>query len=148
MDKRSLLGYRGRVQRIQKLEKDIMDLEMHDIQVVTGKVKSSMQDFPYIQSHTTVEMNEPIEAARIKNSIHKKKKEIEKLQRMNQEVIEFVEGIEDPIAKSVFEYYYIDGVENVTQDQVADRYNMDRSNVAKIIAKVLKLSQNSHTSHF
>lgn len=148
VDKKMLSGYRSRVRRIEKLESDIADLKVRDVQVVAGKVNSSMKDFPYIQCHTTVEMNEPTEAARVKNVIKKKAAEVEQLRKMNQAVMTYIEGIEDPLARNIFEYYYTDGVESVTQDQIAERISMDRSNVAKIIAKTLKLSQNSHTSHF
>ncbi len=138
VDKKMLSGYRSRVRRIEKLEQDIMELKQRNVQIVAGKVQSSMKDFPYIQCHATVEMDEPIEAARIKNSIQKKEAEIKKLQKMNQEVIEFIDGIEDPNARSVFEYYYTDGKEKQTQKEIADKTGIeDRCRVGKIISEYL-----------
>lgn len=137
MDKATLSNYRSRKMRIEKLQEDIEELKSRDVSVVTGKVKSSMRSFPYIQCYTTVQMNEPVESERIMAAVRKKEEEIKRLEQMNQEVIDFINNIKDPVARNIFEYYYIDGTEKVTQEKVAESIGMERSNIAKIIVKYL-----------
>lgn len=135
MTKKLLSEYRNRKQRIKKLQNDIEELRGKDVQTISGKVKSSMKEFPYIQCYETVQMGEPAELERIKAAVRKKEEEVMKLKELNREVEDFVSGITDPATKSIFEYYFIDGNEKVTQKEVAARLNGSRESIAAAIRR-------------
>lgn len=135
MKKELLTQYRSRKRRIEKLKSEIEDIRQRDVDVVAGKVQSSMREHPYLPQRVSVLMEEPVEAARIDNQIRKKQSEINQLEELNREVEEFVDGIADPTDKSVFEYYYLDGGKKVTQNEVADKMYLDRSIVSRILRK-------------
>lgn len=112
MDKAALSNYRSRKMRIEKLKEDNEELKSKDIPVVAGKVKSSMKSFSYIKCHETVQMN--------------------------QKVIDFIDDIKNPTERSIFEYYYVDGTERVTQKEVASKLNIeDRCRITKILNKYI-----------
>lgn len=135
MTKKLLSEYRNRKQRIEKLQRDIEELRGKDVQTICGKVKASMKEFPYIQRYETVQMSDPAELERIKAAVGKKEEEIRKLKELNREVEDFVNNITDTATKSIFEYYFIDGNEKVTQKEVAARLNGSRESIAAAIRK-------------
>lgn len=137
MTKEVLSKYRSRVIRIAKLKEDIEEIKARDVQVVAGKVNSSMKDFPYIPCRTSVEMNDPVEVEKQRKQIARKRKEIDRLEQLNREVEEFIDSIQDPTAKSVFEYYYTDGTEKMTQKEIADLVGITRGYIPDIISKQL-----------
>lgn len=60
---------------------------------------------------------------------------IKLLEQVVFEIDELIETIKNPRDKLVFEYLYHDGM---SQQQVADKMFMDRSNVSKIVDKYVK----------
>ena len=63
-----------------KLEAELLSLErtlerlytqLEDVPEVSGKVSKSSDDFPYIEQHVTVQMQEPKKASEIKDRIRK-----------------------------------------------------------------------------
>ena len=133
MEKSILVTYRSRKARIRKLQDDIEDLKLRDVDVVTGKVQTSMADHPYIQCRTSVQMDDPVERGKIDTQIEKKQIEIRRLEQINKRVDDFIDGIQDPTLKSVLECYYIDGAEKVLQKEVADKLCISRNIVAKAV---------------
>ena len=133
MTKEVLSKYRSRVIRIAKLKEDIEDIKARDVQVVAGKVNSSMKDFPYIPCRTSVEMNDPVEVEKQRKQIARKQKEIDRLEQLNRDVEEYIDSIQDPTQKSVLECYYTDGMEKIRQKEVADKLCVSRNVVAKAI---------------
>ena len=140
MTKEVLSKYRSRVIRIAKLKDDIEDIKLGDVQVVAGKVNSSMKDFPYIPCRTSVEMNDPVEVEKQRKQIARKRKEIDRLEQLNRDVEEFIESIQDPTAKSVFEYYYTDGTEKMTQKEIADKVSISKGHITEVISKYINKS--------
>lgn len=64
MDKKKLRQYRA-LKREQKMLEDKMEKlneRAERIPTVTGKVKGSMNTFPYIETHMSVTMSEPKQA--------------------------------------------------------------------------------------
>lgn len=138
MNKEILSKYRIRVIRINKLNSEIDELQATEVEMVAGKVKTSMADFPYIQCRTSVMMDDPVEKGKITARVKKKQVEIDKLQKINDEVDQFIDAIEEPLAKSIFEYYFIDGLVKVTQKEVAANLGIDdRSKVSRVIESYL-----------
>lgn len=138
MDKKTLSGYRSRVIRIAKLKEVIDDIKQRDVQVVAGKVNSSLQVFPYTPCRVAVQMRDPQEVDKQNKQITKREKEISILEAQNKQVEDFIDRIPDPTAKSIFEYYYTDGIEQPTQKEIAPLVGVDQKNISSIIKKYLE----------
>ena len=76
MDKKCLKRYRANRRELLSLEWTLERLyaQLEDVPDVSGKVSKSSDDFPYIEQHVTVQMQEPKKASEIKDRIRKKEK--------------------------------------------------------------------------
>ena len=80
MNKEQLGKYTTYKRRVEKLQKDIREMERRDVETVAGKVKGSMREHPYTERRFSVEMHVPEEEERIRRIIRKKKQEAEDLE--------------------------------------------------------------------
>lgn len=135
MTKKELGMYQIYKKRIGKLNDDISDLESRDIDVVSGKVKGSAKDFPYTERRFSVEMEVPEEAEKVSKQIAKKEKELDELSARMTEIEDFIDGIEDVYAKSIFEYRYLEGMN--TED-VAKKYGYTKGRISQIVSNYLE----------
>ena len=99
MDKECLKRYQKNQKELQSLERILERLyqQLEDVPEVSGKVSKSSDDFPYIEQHVTVSMQEPKSTSRIKDKIREKenrKKEVlsdmaraERIQGVEKEVV-------------------------------------------------------------
>lgn len=142
MDKQKLNQYRSLQREIPKLNKDIAKLyeRLEEIPVVSGKVSKSSDEFPYIEQHITVEMEEPKQAAEIKKQIRYKELRLEKAERDKTEIEKFIASIPNSLDRQIFELTFIDGKR---QQLVGKIVGLERSSVSKRIDKNLQLSHNS-----
>ena len=142
MDKQKLNQYRALQREIPKLNKDIVKLyeRLEDIPVVSGKVSKSSDDFPYIEQHVTVEMEEPKQATEIKKQIRCKEIRLEQAERDKTEIEMFIASIPDSLDRQIFELTFIDGKR---QQSVGKIVGLERSGISKKINKYLQLSHNS-----
>ena len=114
---------------------------LEGVETVSGKVTKSGDDFPYIEEHITVQMAEPKAATAIKDRIREKEARWEKLLAEIKEVENFIVGLPESIEKEIMEMIYIDGM---SQQDVGDTLNLERSGISKKINACLKDSQHSH----
>lgn len=135
MTKQKLSRYPALKKRVEKLESDIEDLMCKDIDVVSGKVKGSMREHPYIERRFTVEMEVPEQAEKVGEQIAGKKRELEELEMQMREIEVFIDGIEDVHVKTIFEYRYLEGM---TQAEVGEKVGLDRSRISRKIDDFLK----------
>lgn len=120
---------------------DRLNDRLEEVPVIQGKVSGSSKDYPYIESHVTVQMAEPKASSAIKGRIREKKKRKAWLEAQISEVEEFISAMPDGIEKQVFEMVYLD---DMTQEEVGEILLMERSNVSKKISDYfLKNSQHS-----
>lgn len=120
---------------------DRLNDRLEEVPVIQGKVSGSSKDYPYIESHVTVQMAEPKAASAIKDRIREKKKRKAWLEAEISEVEEFISAMPNGIEKQVFEMVYLD---DMTQEEVGEILLMERSNVSKKISDYfLKNSQHS-----
>lgn len=140
MSKEELSKYVTYKKRIEKLQSDIMDLEERDIDVVSGKVKGSMKDFPYTERRFSVQMELPAEVEKVHKQIVKKRREADELEARMLEIEDFIDSIEDVQVKSIFEYRYLEGM---SQAVVGKKMGLDRSRISRKIDDYLK----THTKH-
>lgn len=134
--------YRALKKEIKILDDSIDKLRERalDIPTVIGKVQSSQAEFPYIEQHISVQMDEPNESDVIKRRIRIKEKRKEEANRLILEIEQFISGIPDSTDRQIFELIYLQGKK---QREVADGVGMERSGVSKKISKYLNVSHNS-----
>lgn len=132
MDRKRLNQYKALQREIPKLKKDIQKLEekLSQVPVVAGKVTKSSDEFPFIEEHVSVEMEEPKAATEIKKQIRLKEQRMEQAERDKTEIEQFINEIEDSNDRQVFELYFL---ENKKQVQVAHILGYERSSISKII---------------
>ena len=142
LDKQKLNQYRALQREIPKLNKDLVKLyeRLEDIPVVSGKVSKSSDDFPYIEQHVTVEMEEPKQATEIKKQIRCKEIRLEQAEMDKTEIEMFIASIPDSLDRQIFELTFIDGKR---QQSVGKIVGLERSSISKRIDKYLQLSHNS-----
>lgn len=142
MTREKLNQYRALKKEIKILDDSIDKLRERalDIPTVIGTVQSSQADFPYIEQHISVQMDEPNESDVIKRRIRIKEKRKEEASRLILEIEQFISGIPDSTDRQIFELIYLHGKK---QREVADVVGMERSGVSKKISKYLNVSHNS-----
>lgn len=142
MDRKTLKQYLQLKREQQRLEKKIGKLydRTDDIPVVLGKVKSSMREHPYIETHMTVQMTEPKEADTINRLIKINEARKQQVDQLLLEIEEYIADIQDSVTRQIFEITFLEGKK---QQEVAEEIKMERSTVSKRITSYLELSHNS-----
>lgn len=127
------------------IKKEIVDLEKRiekgyskEITVVAGKVKGSLECFPYTEVRTSVLLDDPTELAARDKLIAIREKKKEELVDKALEIETFINSIEDSELRMIFKYRFIDGMKQV---EVAKLVSLDRSRVSRKISDYL---QNAH----
>lgn len=137
MDKKTLKRYKPNKDRLIRIEEQIQELCERESTVVMGKVTGSSADFPYTEVRTSVQMYDPYEEENARRQIRRKEADRLRILKEQREIEEYINGIDDPEIKEIFELYFIKGKK---QDEVAEIVNIDRSYVSKKISDYLKLS--------
>lgn len=135
LTKRQLEAYKSNERLIERNREKIESEEQREILVVSGKVRSSMSEHPYIETHAVVQMEEPSEADKSMQRIHKWKKEIEEAERSNEEVRCFIKSIEDIRDSKILKLRYIDGCK-VTE--IGKIFGYTKGRVSQIISHYTK----------
>lgn len=110
------------------------------VPTVRGKVTGSSHDWPYIETHYLVEMDEPKEADEIRRRLRIREARKAAVSRLVVEIEEFIAGIPDSEDRMIFEMCFLQGKR---QQEVADSLGMERSSISVRIGRVLQDSHNS-----
>lgn len=137
MDKKTLKKYKPNKERLIRIENQIQELCERESTVVMGKVTGSSADFPYTEVRTSVQMYDPYEEENVRRQIRRKETDRLRILKEQKEVEDYINGIDDPEIKEIFELSFIEGKK---QNEVAEIVNIDRSYVSKKISDYLKLS--------
>lgn len=137
MDREKLNRHKKSKRELALIEAQLDKLyeRLEDVPVVQGKVSGSSKDFPYIESHITVQMAEPKAASGIKDRIREKKTRQEELQKEIEEVESFITGLPDGIEKQVLEMVYL---EDMSQRDAAEAVGYSYGRVSQIITSICK----------
>lgn len=137
MDKKRLVQYKALVKEQPKLRKeiDILYERLDKVPVVSGKVIKSGDDFPYIEEHMTVQMEEPKAATEIKKQIQIKELRLEQVEEEKTEIERFIASIPDSRDRQIFELSFLDGKK---QREVAGEVGYSRGRISQIISGYLK----------
>ena len=137
MDRKQLKKYKSNKRRIAGIKKTINRLveQLDNVPVVPGKVTKSGDEFPYIEQHVKVVMEEPKEATRLKERIREKQQDLSRLEQENEEVERYISQLPVGMKKEIFEMVYLDGM---TQEAVADIVGYSKGRVSQIISETIK----------
>lgn len=114
---------------------DRLNDQLEKVPVIQGKVSGSSKDYPYIESHVTVQMREPKAASTIKDRIRGRKKRKAWLEAEISEVEEFISAMPDGIEKQIFEMVYLD---DMSQGDAAEMVGYTQGRIAQIIKRCTK----------
>lgn len=136
LDRNTLKQYLPLKREQKKLEKKIDSLydRMENVPEVMGKIKSSMKEFPYIETHMTVRMDEPKQAETIQHLIRINEARKQQVDEMLIEIEEFIQEIPDSTARQIFEMVFLEGRR---QQEVADEVGYSRGRIPQIISKYI-----------
>lgn len=139
MDRKTLKQYRALTKELVLIDQGIERLQerAENIPTVMGKVTGSSHDWPYIETHYPVYMDEPKEADEIDRRLRIKRARQEEVSRLAAEIEEYIAGIQDSADRQIFEMCFLQGKK---QREVAKIMNMDQSTISVRIRERLKLS--------
>lgn len=137
MDKKKLKQYRSLKKEQKMLEEKIEKLneKAEKIPTVTGKVKGSMDTFPYIETHMRIIMDEPKQADMIDRQMRINERRREQVEELLAEIEEFISLIPDSNARQIFELIYLNGK---TQQEVGDQLGYTKGRISQIVSENLK----------
>lgn len=110
---------RDRLKQYRALKKEIAGLDEAidklreralDIPTVIGKVKGSSPDFPYIEEHFSVQMDEPREADMISRRMRIRQQRKEECEKLALEIEQFVREIPDSTDRQIIEMVFLEGM--------------------------------------
>lgn len=139
MDRKTLKQYRALKKELVLIDQGIERLQERakNIPTVMGKVTGSSHDWPYIETHYPVYIDEPKEADEIDRRLRIKRARKGEVSRLATEIEEFIAGIPDSADRQIFEMCFLQGKK---QREVAKIMNMDQSTISVRIRERLKLS--------
>lgn len=137
VDKSVLKQYTAIQREITALDKSIDKLRDRalDIPVVQGKVTGSSRDWPYIETHYTVLMDEPRESDMLSRRIRIKEQRKQEAEQIALEIEQFIAGIPDSTDRQIFEMVFLDGM---TQQEVAEMVGYTKGRISQRISEYLK----------
>ena len=135
---KELLGrHKKNKKELERIDRELERLygRLEDVQIVSGKVTKSSDDFPYIEEHISVKVPEPAESTKLKKRIREKEIRRNKVLAEIEEVEEFVEQMSEGLDKQIFEMVYLDGM---PQREAGCSIGYTQGRVAQIINKAIK----------
>ncbi len=135
MTRKILESYQANKRLIERNNKKIEEEQQKEIPVVSGKVKGSSHEFPYIERHFTVQMDEPVESDKSVARIKVWNAEIKIAEDEVQAVDEFISSIDDVRDREIFTCRYVDGMKAVA---VAKHVGYTHGRISQIISKYIK----------
>lgn len=135
MDKKTLKKYKPNKDRLIRIEEQIQELCERESTVVMGKVTGSSAGFPYTEVRTSVQMYDPYEEENIRRQIRRKEADRLQIMKEQKEVEDYINGIEDPEIKEIFELSFLEGKKQI---EVAEIVGYSRGRISQKIGEQLK----------
>ena len=129
--------YRPLLKEIELLSKKLDKLQerAYNVPEVLGKVSGSSKDFPYIEEHITVQMDEPKESDEISRLMRINEKRLDKAEADRLEIEQFIAAIPNSTDRQIFELSFLQGKKQI---EVANVVGYSRGRVSQIISKYVK----------
>lgn len=135
MDKKTLKKYKPNKDRLIRIENQIQELCERELTVAMGKVTGSSADFPYTEVRTSVQMYDPYEEENVRRQIRRKEADRLLILKEQKEVEDYINGIDDPEIKEIFELSFIEGKKQI---EVAEIVGYSRGRISQKIGEQLK----------
>lgn len=137
MDRKTLRQYRALKKELLLIDQGIDRLRERamDVPTVAGKVTGSSHDWPYIETHYPVWMDEPKEADEISRRLRIKQRRREEVSRLVVEIEQYIAGIPDSTDRQIFELLFLEGI---TQQDAANIVGYTQARVSQRISDVLQ----------
>ena len=131
MDKECLKRYRANRRELFSLERTLerLYMQLEDVPEVSGKVSKSSDDFPYIEQHVTVQMQEPKKASEIKDRIRKKEKRHKALLADMAEAERIIMKMPEGLSRQILELVYLEGM---SQQEVGDIVGYSKGRISQL----------------
>lgn len=139
--KELLQGYRSKKAEIQELDWKLKNRWRDEALIGNDVIFDYSKGYPMPQAVVGFDYGK---YERLQSQDQRRK---EQLEQECEEAEKFVDGIEKSLERRIFQMYFIDGLEQPTQKEVAKAVHMERSSISKKIDDYLQLSHNSHDSH-
>ena len=132
MNRKTLRQYRALKKELLLIDQGIDRLRERamDVPTVAGKVTGSSRDWPYIETHYPVWMDEPKEADEIRRRLRIKEKRREEVSQLAVEIEQFIAGIPDSTDRQIFELLFLEGI---TQQDAANIVGYTQARVSQRI---------------
>ena len=132
MNREQLSKYKKNKRDIENLDGIIAKLQerLDAVPVVSGKVTKSSDDFPYIEEHVQVRVEEPKAATALKMRIREKEKRKDQLIQENEEAEKYIAAMPDGTAKDIIEMVFLDGM---TQKEAAECEGYTQARISQIL---------------
>lgn len=145
MTEKELIKYRSLKRLIERKKEKITDICEKDVNMVIGTVKASSRNFPWIETHPLVRMNDPIEIDKRRKVCKVLEDEIRAIQNQIQEIELYIDSIKEPDIKEIFEMRVYDGMKwNDIAVEIDD--DKDRTTYSKKFKNYIENSRNSPIS--
>ncbi|MCD8207583.1 MAG: hypothetical protein LUD72_06585, partial [Bacteroidales bacterium] len=112
MTLKQLQSYKHNQRELAAVNQSLDNLHerLANVEIVSGKVSKSGDEYPYIEEHVTVEMQKPTAADPIRNKIIEKECRKKYLQRELAAVEDYINGLPEGMDKEILSLVYIDGM--------------------------------------
>lgn len=118
------------VKRINRLER-----EAEAVPVVKDKVQSSQKDYPYIETHVTVDAPEPVRYTRYKREIFRARRQLERVESLLDELAAIIDQIDDGRTVQIMQERLVYGEKLY---KVAAHVDLTEQHVMRIINDAVK----------
>ena len=103
LTEKEVIQYNALVARVERNKQKVLELQLKEVPIVSGKVKGSSPNFPYIETHMYIEMEEPKENDKIIKRIRALQKCVDEDSRKIEEIDKLYADITDNELKTIFD---------------------------------------------
>lgn len=137
MEKAKLEQYKSLVKEIPLINKKLDKLyeKRLNIPMVKGKVKASSKEFPYIETHVSVLMDEPKEADKLSEQIKVNEKRLKQVEEDVVEIERFIANIPNSTDRLILELVYLKGMKLKDAGEIV---GYSKGRVSQKISEILK----------
>lgn len=138
MDKSQLKSYKNLKSEIRKKEQRVKDLRarMSALKVSSGKVMSSMNDFPFTRTWETVETySDPVKFYKLRRELGEVKGQIRKLKVEMLAIERWIDSIYDDADRELMHDLFIKGR---SQSEVARELGVSQQRVSQMVDSVIE----------
>lgn len=137
MTKKELKSYLNLQKEIDNLEDTIRRLEREadNVPTVKTKVQSSQKEYPYIETHITVDAPEPARYSKIKSTIVLKERRIDEAMEAMFRIETFIHTIPDARTRAILEAV---AFTDKSQKDIAIEFDLTEGRIAQIIDEACK----------